>query len=93
MNALAPASLERLSKLCALFSSDQIGERAAAAAKADAMWAIADDIEQTGLADDALSRLIDVLDRGGVLALHATCEDDMQIGRAILLRMAGGWHA
>ncbi len=37
MNAIAPVDIGKLAKLCGLFSSDQMGERAAAAAKADAM--------------------------------------------------------
>jgi hypothetical protein len=35
VNALAPPDLGRLAKICGLFSSDHVGERAAAAARAD----------------------------------------------------------
>jgi hypothetical protein len=37
MTALAPADLGKLAKVCGLFSSSHMGERAAAAAKADAI--------------------------------------------------------
>jgi hypothetical protein len=37
MTALAPADLGKLAKVCGLFSSNHMGERAAAAAKADAI--------------------------------------------------------
>jgi hypothetical protein len=37
MTALAPADLGKLAKVCGMFSSSHMGERAAAAAKADAI--------------------------------------------------------